>query len=177
MLRARIFQSAFVAIAFCVVLAACGTGRTMVKEPPAQKKAFSAVVVTRAEDTVSVPEEYRVQFVYKIRTLLYGTREKPGRFAEGEGLTIRIKVVQFEAGNQFSRWFWGGIGNAGEGSLQLLAEFYDHDTKLAEIQTEGRIGSGLFGGSMSEAVDKAAEQIGNYAIGNFAEVKGSVARN
>ncbi len=177
MLRAKAIQSSLLAFALCVVLAACGTGRTMVKEPPAQKKTFSAVVLTRAEDTVVVPEEYRAQFVTKIRAMLYGTPDKPGRFVEGDGLTIRIKVIQFEAGNQFSRWFWGGIGNAGEGSLQLLAEFYDHDTKLAEIQTEGRIGSGLFGGSMSEAVDKAAEQIANYAIGTFAEQKGSVARN
>ena len=49
----------------------------------------------------------------------------------------------------------------------MLAEFYDDDAKLAEIQTEGRIGSGFFGGSMSEAVDKAAEQIATYAITNF----------
>jgi hypothetical protein len=90
-----------------------------------------------------------------------------GPFAEGEELTIRIKVVQFEAGSQMQRWFWGGIGNAGEGSLQVLAGFYDDDAKLAEIQTEGRIGSGFFGGSMTEAVDKAAEQIATYAITNF----------
>jgi allophanate hydrolase subunit 2 len=35
------------------------------------------------------------------------------------------------------------------------------------IQTEGRIGRGYFGGSMSEAVDKAAEEIAEYAIANF----------
>ncbi len=90
MLRAKIIQSSLAAFALCLILAACGTGRTLVKEPPAQKKGFSAVVLQRAEDTVVVPEEYRVQFVSKIRALLYGTQEKPGRFVEGEGLTIRI---------------------------------------------------------------------------------------
>ena len=150
-----------------LLVSACGTGRTMVMEPPAEKKAFTAVTLERAADTVVVPDQYRQQFLQNIRERLYGTSEKPGPFTEGAGLTIRIKVVQFDAGNQFERWFWGGIGNAGEGSLQVLAEFYEGQTKLANIQTEGRIGSGFFGGSMSEAVDKAAEEIAEYAITNF----------
>ena len=49
----------------------------------------------------------------------------------------------------------------------MLAEFYEGQTKLANIQTEGWIGSGFFGGSMSEAVDKAAEEFAEYAIANF----------
>ena len=61
------------------------------------------------------------------RARLYGTSEKLGPFTEGQGLPIRLKV----------------------------------------IQTEGRIGSGFFGGSMSEAVDRAAEEIAEYAIANF----------
>jgi hypothetical protein len=153
-------------LGLCMLLAACGTGRTIVMEPP-QKKAFSAVTLARADDTVAVPEEYRARFVAKLREQLYGTKDKPGPFAEGAGLTIRIKVVQFSAGNQFERWFWGGIGNAGEGSLQVLAEFYDGDRKLAQTQTEGRIGSGFLGGSMNEAVDKAAEEIARYAAAHF----------
>jgi len=159
--------SFLVAIGLCLVLAACGTGRTMVMEPPAKKNTFSAVSLTRADDTVVVPDEYRKRFITKIHEELYGTNEKPGPFVKGEGLIIRIKVVQFNAGNQLERWFWGGIGNAGEGSLQVLAEFFERNTKLAHIQTEGRIGSGFFGGSMDEAVDKAAEEIAKYAISNF----------
>lgn len=155
-----------VAAGLCMLVAACGTGRTLVMETP-QRKAFSAAKVMRADDTVSVPEEYRVQFSNKIRELLYGTKEKPGPFAEGEGLTIRIKVVQFNEGSQFQRWFWGGIGNAGEGSMHIVTEFLDGDTKLAQTQMEGRIGSGFFGGSMREAVDKAAEEIAKYAVANF----------
>ena len=153
-------------VGLCMLVAACGTGRTLVMEAP-QRKAFSAVTVTRADDTVPVPEEYRVQFATKIRELLYGTKEKPGPFTEGEGLTIRVKVVQFSAGNQFERWFWGGIGNAGEGSMHIVAEFFEGSTKLAQTQMEGRIGSGFFGGSMREAVDKAAEEIAKYAVANF----------
>jgi len=159
--------SFLVAAGVCLVLAACGTGRTMVMEPPPEKNTFSAVSLKRADDTVVVPDEYRKRFVTKIREELYGTKEKPGSFADGDGLIIRIKVVQFNEGSQVARWFWGGIGNAGEGSLQVLAEFFDRDKKLAQIQTEGRIGSGFLGGSMDEAVDKAAEEIAKYAVANF----------
>lgn len=49
----------------------------------------------------------------------------------------------------------------------MLAEFYDGSTKLAQTQTEGRIGSGFLGGSMNEAVDKAAEEIARYAAAHF----------
>ena len=151
----------------CLFLTACGTGRTMVTEPPAERKTFAAATIERSSDSVAVPEELRVMFVDELRKDLYGTAEKPGPFTEGSGLTIRIRVVQFEAGSQFQRWFWGGIGNQGEASLQLLTEFLDGDRKLANIQTEGRIGSGAFGGSVKSAVDKAAAEISDYAVANF----------
>jgi hypothetical protein len=159
-------RSLLAGVGLCLLLAGCGTARTLVMEPP-QRKAFAAATLARADDAVAVPEEYRVQFVNKIRELLYGTKEKAGPFAEGAGLTIRIRVVQFNEGSRLQRWFWGGVGNTGEGSIQVLAEFFDGDTKLAQTHVEGRIGSGFFGGSMSQAVDKAAEEIAQYAIGNF----------
>ena len=167
MSRLNAVRNGLLFVCLGLLVAACGTGRTMVMEPAAEAKSFSAVTLERAGDTVAVPDQYRDQFVKNIRERLYGTYQEPGPFTEGAGLTVRIKVVQFDEGNQFQRWFWGGIGNAGEGSLQVLAEFYDGERKLAQIQSEGRIGSGFFGGSMTEAVDKAAEEIADYAIQNF----------
>jgi hypothetical protein len=141
----------------------------MVMEPAAERKAFDAAKLERASDSVEVPEELRVMFVEKLRADLYGDAGKPGPFTEGDALTIRVKVVQFEAGSQFQRWFWGGIGNQGEASMQLLTEFFEGDQKLAHIQTEGRIGSGFFGGSVKSAVDKAVSEISTYAVQNFAQ--------
>src|SRR4051812_8336641 len=155
-----------VIVALSLLLTACGTGRTLVMESP-QRKSFSGVTLMRADDTVTVPDEVREQFVSKMRELLYGTKEAPGPFTEGAGLTIRVKVVQFDAGSQFARWFWGGIGNSGEGSMHVVADYLEDDKKLAQTQVEGRIGSGFLGGSMSEAVDKTAQEIANYAITNF----------
>jgi hypothetical protein len=153
----------------CLFLAACGTGRTMVMEPTTEQKVFESAKFERATDSVEVPEELRAMFVEELRRNFFGADGKPGPFKEGEGLTVRVKVVQFEGGNQFQRWFFGGIGNQGEASLQLLTEFFDGERKLANIQTEGRIGSGVFGGSVKSAVEKAVAEISDYAVSNFAD--------
>jgi len=162
-------SAAFAAALVCLFLTACGTGRTMVMEPVAERKAFTNAKLERSTDSVAVPDELRTMFVEEIRKDLYGTAEKPGPFTEGDGLTIRVKVVQFEAGSQFQRWFWGGVGNQGEASMQLLTEFFEGDKKLSHIQTEGRIGSGVFGGSVKSAVEKAASEISDFAVSNFAD--------
>jgi len=153
----------------CLFLTACGTGRTMVMEPVAERKVFSAAKLERATDSVDVPEELRTMFTDQLRGDLYGKDDKAGLFSEGEGLTIRVKVVQFEGGSQFQRWFFGGIGNQGEASMQLLTEFFEGDRKLANIHTEGRIGSGFFGGSVESAVGKAISEISGFAAKNFAD--------
>jgi hypothetical protein len=160
-------RNALALFVLSAVLAACGTGRTMVVQPTAEARKFDSVTLERAADTVVVPDEFRALFLKELREELYGNSEKAGPFTEGPGLMVRITVVQFDQGSQFQRWFWGGIGNAGEGSLQVLAEFFDGEMKLSQIQSEGRIGSGFFGGSMNEAVTKAAEEIGKYAAANF----------
>ena len=134
---------------FGAILAGCGAGRTLVMEPPSERRTFAGAAVVNGEDSVIVPAELRGRLTEKVQEGLYGTAEKPGNFRNELGLEIRIRVVQFEQGNQFQRWFWGGLGNQGEGSLHVLAEFYDGDKKLAYIQTEGRIGSGAFGGSLN----------------------------
>jgi hypothetical protein len=153
----------------CLFLTACGTGRTMVMEPVSERRTFDAARLERAADSVEVPEELRKLFIDKLRADLYGSAEKAGPFVEGDGLTIRVKVVQFEGGSQFQRWFFGGIGNQGEASMQLLTEFFEGEKKLANIQTEGRIGSGFFGGSVESAVGKAVGEISTYAVKHFAD--------
>lgn len=108
--------------------------------------------------------DVKATFQQKLEEYLYAEKT----FDKGKELTIKYRFIQFDPGNQFTRWFWGGIGNAGEGSLTVEAKFYDADNQeLATIQSEGRIGSGFFGGDFSYAVDKAAEKIAEYTKVNF----------
>lgn len=163
----RHWRGAAAGVVLGITLAGCGAGRTMVMEAPAERHSFASATVENGTDSVAMPEEFRTRLTEKVKAGLYGDAEKPGPFKDGTGLTIRLKVVQFDSGSQFQRWFFGGIGNQGEASMHVLAEFHEGDRKLAYIQTEGRIGSGAFGGSVNSAVDKAAVEIVEYAVANF----------
>ena len=150
-----------------LLLTACGASRTLVMEPSAERKTFPAATIEGSKDNMEMPDEYRTQLVQELREGPHGTAEKAGAFQEGVGLMIRVKVAQFDPGSKFQRWIAGGLGNQGEGSLHLLAEYYDGEKKLVHIQTEGRIDSGVFGGSLMSAVQKAANEITEYAAANF----------
>lgn len=87
-----------------------------------------------------------------------------GGFVRGDGLKIMYRFIQFNPGSQFSRWFWGGIGSAGKGTMTVEARFLEFDGKeLAKIHAEGEITSGAFGGSFNLAIQKAAKEIAEYA--------------
>ena len=142
----------------------CGVGRNLVVKAPETKVRAASVEFTETNSPVSVPADLKSEFQGKLNQYLY----QDGGFQRGSELKIRYRFIQYEPGNQFTRWFFGGIGNAGEGSLTIEAKFLDSsDKELATTQTEGRIGSGFFGGSYSEAVDKAAEKIAEFAKTNF----------
>ncbi len=86
----------------------------------------------------------------------------------GKELTLKYRFIQFQEGSQFERWFWGGIGNAGEGSITCEVLFLDPaGAEVAKIQSEGRIGSGFFGGSIHDALGKMGEEVGKYTVQHF----------
>lgn len=142
-----------------MVASGCGAGKTMVMKPPETAAKFSAVEVTEGQSTVNVPQEVRDSFQAKLSKLLY----EEGGFTRGPGLTIRYQFIQYNPGNQFTRWFWGGIGNAGEGTMTVEATFLNGDQELAKIQSEGKISSGAFGGSFDFAAQKAANEVAEFA--------------
>jgi hypothetical protein len=147
-----------------VISSGCGVGRAMVIKPPETKVRVSAVQATEGNSPVPVPAEVRSAFTDKLEQYLYGE----DGFQRGPELNISYRFIQYEPGNQFTRWFWGGIGNAGEGSLTIETKYFDAAKReLATINVEGRIGSGVFGGALSQAVDKAAEKVAEYTKANF----------
>ncbi len=154
------WSSIFVLI---VTLTACATGRTLVVEP-VKKTTFASAQLIEEEATVPVPPDVATSFKSGLSKKLY----QAGRFTPGDGLVIKYRFIQYTAGNRFTRWFWGGIGNAGEASATVKVEFENPTgAQLGNIQVEGRIGSGFFGGSSGNALDKATDEITNYAVANF----------
>lgn len=142
----------------------CGVGRNMVIQSPQTRIRAASAVAAENNSPVSVPAEMKADYQSRLEKYLYGENG----FQQGKELTIRYRFIQYEPGSQFGRWFSGGIGNMGEGSLTIESKFYDAGGKeLATIQTEGRIGSGFLGGSYGEALDKAAEKVAEFAKTNF----------
>lgn len=150
----------FILLMLTLSLTGCGAGRTMVLTPVETPVKFTSAELYEDKATVNVPGDVSASFQAKIDQLLYGQEG----FTKGPGLKIRYRFIQFNPGNQFTRWFWGGIGSAGKGSMTVEARFLDSsDRELAKIQADGEITSGAFGGSFDSAIQKTAEEVAEYA--------------
>jgi hypothetical protein len=153
-------------VLLALVLAGCGTARTLVLEPPETNARFSSAALIAHNPTVEVPPEVTGRIEAVIGKGLF----EGGAFTAGEDLRIYYTFISHEPGNRMERWFWGGIGNAGEGSVTIMVRYVDAtERELARTQVEGRIGSGFFGGSINDAITRAGEDIVKFTIDRFAE--------
>jgi hypothetical protein len=144
-------------------LAGCGTGKTMVMDAGEARKA-SSISVSEGQATVAVPVDAETTFRKKLDELLFAK----GGIKQGQDVTLTYRFVQFNEGNRLTRWFWGGIGNAGEGNLTIEVTYADPSGKqLGKIMSEGKIGSGFFGGSSDDAIERAAEEVASYTVTHF----------
>lgn len=161
--------SAFWLLTVLALASGCGASRTMVLDLPEEKVVADSIEIVRGESTVQVPEEVVTRFEEELRKNLYEGKEgEEAPFAEGSGLKLEYCFIQYDKGNQFARYMWGGIGNAGEGTMTVLVRYLDSgDQEVARIQSEGKIGSGFFGGSMKSAINRCAEEVSNYTTANF----------
>jgi hypothetical protein len=147
-------------LAVSSLLVGCGAGRTMVLAPSETSERFSEAEITEGQSTVTVPSDMNAAFQSKLAQLIYG----PGGFSQGPGLKLKYRFIQFNPGSQFTRWFWGGLGSAGKGTMTVEVTFLDPSGKeLAKIQSEGEITSGAFGGPFDLAIQKAATEVAEYA--------------
>ncbi|MBW2366737.1 MAG: DUF4410 domain-containing protein [Deltaproteobacteria bacterium] len=165
-----------VVIGLVILLIGCGASKTMVINPVSgeNKTKASVVGIGSVESTVGAPQA----ILEKISNTLLEKLQKTGAFdtvtteditASGGAVKLDVMLLQFNQGDQFKRWFWGGLGQAGQGSLTLRVNYKDGSTgeKIAEIQTEGSIDSGFFGGDFGQAINKALDEIVNYTVKNF----------
>ena len=147
-----------------MLLASCGAGRTLVMVPLSTSLRVASIEITEGPSTVTVPDDVKRGLKNKLQELLH----KDGAFRKGQDLWLSYRFIQFNPGNQFTRWFWGGIGNAGEGSLTVEVKYFDGASReLSTIHADGKIGSGFFGGSFDLAAGKVAEEIADYTMRTF----------
>lgn len=160
----------FILVAGLLVAAGCGAQRTLVLKPAETKLSrFAALEVPAFQSNVpNVPEEVTQGLAKKVIEML----KEEGLFPQvaitvasgpsaAKVLVFNGTVIQYEPGSRVTRWFWGGIGSAGEASLTVKAVLIDRETGqvIAEGHMQGTIASGWFGGSTTETHNKVAEEI------------------
>lgn len=156
-------KSGFIALimGLVFVLTSCGTGRTMVSDPvivPSSAR-LRGITIERGEDTIPVSYKAKSVFENRLSRKLFAD----GNLRRGSGIYLQYRFIQFDEGSRFARYMFGGIGNMGESSLMIEVSYLDENGRnLGRIQTEGRISSGIFGGSSDEAVERAADEVANY---------------
>lgn len=155
----------FIICASALFLSACGAGTTTIIDGyEGEEVNLSSAILMEQESTVDVPEKIKTDFKESMDKQFFDK----DLFTRGSMLQVKYTFIQFEAGSQFSRWFMGGIGNAGEASLTVKVDFSDAEgNHLSAINVGGKIGSGFFGGSVSEALNKAAKEAAEYAAASF----------
>lgn len=154
----------FLSLLLVVFLCGCGTARTIALDPVDSRQAYSNVKLVAHNPTVEVPAEV----TDKIESVIRQGLIEEGPFIAGDDLTIQYTFISHDSGDRFSRWFFGGLGNAGEGSVVVRVNYLDRDgNQIARTQVEGRIGTGFFGGSINSAVAKAGDDIVEYTLANF----------
>ena len=161
------FGIGILAFAF-VMLVGCGTARTIVLEPikkdGASIKKYSQIKISADNHRVLVPADIKKTLHQVLKQGLI----KAGIFSKDGDLTLDYTFVSYDSGNRFARFFWEGLGNAGEGSMVIRVKYFDgQGAQITEIETEGRIGSGFFGGSLHDAALRAADDIVDFTIKNF----------
>lgn len=147
----------------------CTSGRTMVMAPPSERLKADSANVVMDTPTVSVPPGVVLAFAAGLDNALFvGEQGKTAPFTKGPKLTLNCRIIQFASGSQFKRWLAGGIGGYGEGSMTVEVRFMNSDGKeISKIQSDCKIGAGVFGGSIEEALGKCVEEISTYAQQNF----------
>ncbi len=143
------------------ILTSCGTAKTIVYNPVVIPScvAINQVQITCGTNTVPISESVISLFEQQLRKKLYGDN----KIVCGPEITLQYRFIQFDEGNRFARYMMGGIGNTGEASLMIEVTYFGPDgMEFGKIHTEGKISSGLFGGSSDNAISKAAAEVANY---------------
>lgn len=150
--------------AIAATLSACGASHMVVMEPNRSAVKAEGVQLVYDDSVMGVPQEAVDKVKRYMQDRFFG---EGAAFTRGNEMTVRYGFVGFDEGSQFSRWFFGGLGD-GKATMVIQAEFVDQNGNvLAKVQSEGELSAGFFGGDSDSAIKKAVGEIGDYAETNF----------
>jgi hypothetical protein len=152
------------ALSACAVL----TGGCAGARPIETQKAGTIIAVTTVQafqekENNGIPDSITSRFQVLLDEALYDENH----FRRGPQLTIRWKITAVDEGNRAARYFAGLFG-AGKGKMIVAAKFFDQKGhQVGNIQSDGHISMGAFGGSYQSVMSVCADVIAKYARVHF----------
>jgi hypothetical protein len=158
--------SLFSLVALSFLLSACGSGKTMVLESMCIQEQKRSLRIERDQNTAPVELEIANRFENSLSFKLF----EEHKMLQGNDIVLKYRFIQYNEGSRFGRWMFGGLGNTGEGSLTVEVRFLDMTQggkEIGRIHSEGKIGSGFFGGSIDNAIDCVTHEVTEYTLRAF----------
>lgn len=152
-------------IALILVLAGCAGGATTVVSPVKNTPRVTSktLSIELADDGIQVPPAVREGFEKRLNEYLFSGNSK---FSRGKDLTLRYRFTHFDEGDRALRYVVGF--GAGKGVMTAEVTFFDvGGSKVAQINVDGEITMGFFGGDFDIAVTQAAREVADYTLKEF----------
>lgn len=151
--------------AFSLFLVACGTASTLTTKPNENNYKSAYIQIQKIESEVVVLPENQAAFEEELKSQLYF---KDGSFYKGDGLTLSYQFLSFNPGDRVKRFASLGNNKAAEGTLVIAVTFTKPNGKeVATMEAHAYIKGGILGGSINDALEKAAREIAQYSKLNF----------
>ena len=152
------------ASAAALALSACASSVLTVEQPYQGNARYQTAMLEFDDSSVPVDADNQEYTARKMGEALFGG-ESP-IFTQGDGLTVRYRYVGLNEGSRVGRYLLPGI--AGGSKIVLEADFVAPDgATMATARGEGEVGGGFAGGSNKTGIDKAVEEIADYAARTF----------
>ncbi len=148
-----------------LLLCACGTASTLTSKPNDSHYKSTYIQVERAESDTPISQENLSFFDQELKTELY-FEENP--FYKGDGLILSYKFITHKEGDKLKRFATFGTSHEAEATMVIETTFFAPRSKeISKIETHAFVTGGPLGGSIKEALEKAAREIAQYAKLNF----------
>lgn len=146
-------------------LSACGTASTLTSKPNDSHYKSAYIHVERVDGAAAISQENLNLFDQELKTELY-FEENP--FYKGDGLILSYKFITHKEGDKLKRFATFGTSHESEATTVIETTFYAPRSKeICKIETHAFVTGGPFGGSVKEALEKAAKEIAQYAKNTF----------
>ena len=143
---------------------ACANSSLLVEEPNSSSYRTSTANIEYDKSSVAVDADNVAYTQQKMEEAFFGG-DQP-LFDKGQGLSVKYRYVAFDEGSRAARYLLGPI--AGGSKIVLEVDFVNPDgTVLSTVRGEGTVAGGFFGGSNKTGIDKAIDEIADYAAAEF----------